>query len=250
MNTSFHDSYPVIKTIEQFRNLLEDRGVAILREKEPAYVKRFETCLTLGLNPSQVLSECNPLLSDKFGKFVDLLESLYEVRYYWKRLTETARLLEVNVPETPFNQISEASWFIYNLDAYLHAEYGLEDRVITFLTRFKRVYKLPSTEERDLLEMWIKAIKIVKTKGTKKLRDPLAHIRSQDVQGWRYDHQWEAALVRNDKADLIEIYDNNFLQHREFYLSYIRIWVPQSFEMLSTMFGRLCTFSLDKLESG
>lgn len=250
MNTPFSDSYPVIPPLGKFRNLLEDRGATILREKEPAYVKRFKTCLTLGLNPSQVLSECNPLLSGKFSKFVDLLESLYEVKYYWKRLTETARLLEVNVPKTPVNQISEASWFIYNLDAYLHAEYGLEDRIITFLTRFKRVYKLPSTEERDLLEMWIKAIKIVKAKGTKKLRDPLAHTRSQGVQGWRYDHQWEAALVRNDRADLIEIYDNNFLQHKKFYLSYIRIWVPQYFEWLSVMFDKLCTFSLDKLELG
>ena len=250
MNTSFPDSYPVIPPLGQFRNLLEDRGVTILREKEPAYVKHFETCLTLGLNPSQVLSECNPLLSGKFSKFVELLESLHEVSYYWKRLTETARLLEVNVPETPFNQISEASWFIYNLDSYWHAVYGLEDRIITFLARFKRMYKSPGTEETELLEIWTKAIKLIKTKGTKKVRDPLAHIRSQGVQGWRDDHQWEAALVRNDKADLIEIYDNNFLQHKEFYLAYIRIWVPQYFETLSIMFDRLCTFSLDKLELG
>lgn len=248
MNTLFHNSYPVIPPLEQFRNLLEDRGATILREQEPAYVKRFEACLTLGLTPSQVLPECNPLLSGRFSKSVDLLESFYEVGYYWKRLTETARLLEVNVPETPFNQMSEASWFIYNLDAYWHAEYGLEDRILTFLTRFKRAYKLPSTEETGLLKNWTEAIRIVKTKGTKKIRDPLAHTRSQGVQGWRYDHQWEAGLVRNDKADLIEIYDNNYLKHKEFYLAYIRTWVPQYRETLSIMFARLCTFSLERLE--
>ena len=248
MNTSVPDSYPVIPPLGQFRNLLEDQGVTILRESEPAYVKRFETCLTLGLNPSQVLSECNPLLSGKFSKFVDLLESLYEVKYYWKRLTETARLLEVKVPKTPVHQINEASWFVCNLDAYLHATYGLEERIITFLTRFERMYKSPSTEETELLELWTKAIKLIKTKGTKKMRDPVAHIRSQGVQGWRDDHQWEAALVRNDRLDLIEIYDNNFLQHKKFYLSYIRIWVPQYFEWLSVIFDRLCTFSFDKLE--
>jgi hypothetical protein len=250
MNTSFAGSYPVIPPLGQFRNLIEDRGATILREKEPTYVKRFETCLSLGLNPSQVLSECNPLLSGEFGKFVDLLESLHEVNYYWKRLTETARLLEVNVPETPFNQINEASWFVYNLDSYWHAVYGLEDRTVNFLTRFGRMYESPSTEEIESLEIWTNAIKLIKTKGTQKVRDPLAHIRSQGVQGWRDDHQWEAALVRNDKPDLIQIYDNNFLQHKEFYLSYIRIWVPQYFETLSTIFVRLCTFSLDKLESG
>jgi hypothetical protein len=249
MNTSFHDSYPVIPPLERFRNLLEDRGITILPEREPAYVERFETCLTFGLNPTQVLSECNPLLSGKFSKFVDLLESFYEVRYYWKRLTETARLLEVSVPETPFNQISEASWFIYNLDSYWHAVYGLEDRIITFLTRLKRMYESPSTEDTELLEIWTKAIKTVKTKGTKKVRDPLAHTRSQGVQGWRDDHQWEAALVRNYRADFIEIYDNNFLQHKEFYSTYVRMCVSQYWEMLSTMFDRLCTFSLDKLES-
>jgi hypothetical protein len=250
MNTSLPDSYPVIPPLGQFRNLLEDQGAMILREKEPAYVKRYETCLTSGLSPSQALSECNPLLSGKFSRFVDLLESLHEVNYYWKRLTETARLLEVNVPETRFNQMNEASWFVYNLDSYWHAVYGLEDRIVTFLTRFKRVYESPSTEETELLEMWTKAIELIKTKGTKKVRDPLAHMRSQGVIGWRNDHQWEAALVRNDKADLIEIYDNNFLQHKEFYLSYIRVWVPQYFETLSIMFDRLCTFSLNKLELG
>jgi hypothetical protein len=250
MIASFNGSYPVIPPVEQFRNLLEDRGLAILREKEPSYVKRFGACVALGLNPSQVLSECNPLLSGKFSKFVDLLESLYEVGYYWKRLTETARLLEARVPETPPNQISESSWFVYNLDAYWHAEYGLEDRIITFLTRFKRMYKSPSAEEAELLEIWTKAVEIVKTKGTKKVRDPLAHTRSQGVQGWRHDHQWEAALVRGDRTDLIEIYDNNYLKHQEFYLTYIRAWVPQYRETLSVIFARLCRFSLGRLESG
>lgn len=248
MTTPFNESYPVIRPLEEFHRLLQNRGIIILHEEEPDYIKRFRTCLTLDLSPSQTLKECNPLLSGRFNRFVDLLESLYETKYYWKRLSETARLLEVNAPKTSKQQISESSWFVHNLDSYWHAVYGLEERIITFLTRFQRMYKSASAEETKLLELWKEAIKMVKTKTTKKVRDPLAHIRSQGVQGWRDDHQWEAALVRNDRADFMEIYDNNYLQHKEFYLGYIRMWVSQYGETLSIMFDRLCSFPLDRLE--
>jgi len=200
------------------------------------------------LEPSQTLKECNQLLSGKFNRFVDLLESIYEVGYYWKRLTETARLLEVNVPETPSKQMDEASWFIYNLDFYWHVDYSLEERIITFLTRFKRMYKSQSTEETALLEIWIKANKMLKTEATKKVRDPLAHTRSQGVQGWRDEHHWEAALILNNKSDFMEIYDNRLLQSRDVYLSYTRTWVQQRFEATCLMFDRLCSFSLERLE--
>lgn len=247
MTTAFNISYPIIQPLETFRRLLEERGTAILQEKEPDYVKRFQTCLTLALKPRQTLEECNPLLSGKFDRFIDLLESIYEVGYYWKRLTETARLLEANVPETSPEQIDEASWFIYNLDSYWHAVYGLEERIIVFLTRLKRLYKSPSTEETKLIRKYVEAFNIVKTKGTKRVRDPLAHFRSQGVQGWRNDHQWEAALLRTDSLS-IETYDNNYLQHKDFYLGHVRVWISRYSETLSIMFDRLCTFSLDRLE--
>jgi len=246
---TFRDSYPVIQHYEKFKELINKRGLVLLQEKEPRYYERFRTCETLSLKPGQTLKECNPLLSGKFNRFVDLLESLYEVGYYWKRLTETARLLEVNVPETPHQQMNEASWFIYNLDSHWHATYGLEERIIKFLKIFKRMYKSPSNEETASLDIWIEATKMVKTHATKKVRDPLAHFRSQGVQGWRDDHQWEAALLRNDKSDFIEIYDKNYSQHKEFYLGHIRTWLPQYGETLAIIFDKLCTFSLERLET-
>ena len=246
--TAFSDSYQVIQSYEKFKELINKRGLVLLQEKEPSYCQRFRTCETLRLEPSQTLKKCNPLLSSKFNRFVDLLESIYEVGYYWKRLTETARLLEANVPETPSKQINEASWFVYNLDSYWHAVYGLEERIIKFLTIFKRMYKSPSNEEAALLEKWIDANKMMKTQATKKVRDPIAHIRSQGVQGWRDEHHWEAALILNDKSDFMEIYDNRLLQSRDVYLSYTRTWVQQRFEATCLMFDRLCSFSLERLE--
>jgi len=188
------------------------------------------------------------MLSGKFSRFVDLLESLFEVGYYWKRLTETGRLLQANVPETPLKQMNEASWFIYNFDFYWQTVYSLQDRFIKFLTIFKRMYKSPSPEEADLLEKYIGGFKIVKTGMSELVRNPLVHYRSQGVQGWRNDHQWEAALLRNDNSDFTEIYDKNFLQHKDFYLANFLKWVPVQGEALSIMFDRLSTFSLERLE--
>jgi len=245
---TFSNSYQAIKSYGIFNELVYQRGLIILQEQESSYCERYRTCKTLMLKPRETLKECNPLLSGKFNRFVDLLESLYEIGYYWKRLTETARLLEVNVPETPLKQMDEASWFIYNLDSYWHVAYGLEERLIKFLTIFKRMYKSPNSEELKILEVFTKATKTLKMEGAKKVRNPLAHFRSQGVQGWRNDHQWEAALLRNDNSDVIEIYDKNYLQHKDFYLGYVRMWVPQHSEMLSIMFDRLSTFSLERLE--
>jgi len=238
----------VIQSYEEFKELINQRGLVLLQEKEPSYCERFRTCETLRLKPSQTLKECNQLLSGKFNRFVDLQESLYEVGLYWKRLTETARLLEAKVPKTPLHQMTKASWFIYNLDFYWHAVYSLEERIIRFLTIFKRMYKSPSNEEAALLEKWIDANKMMKTQATKKVRDPIAHIRSQGVQGWRNDHHWEAALLISDNSDFMEIYDKNYLQHKDSYLGYIRMWVPQHGETLSIMFDKLSTFSLQRLE--
>lgn len=246
--TAFRDSYPVIQSYEKFKELINKRGLVLLQEREPSYYGRFRTCQTLKLEPSQTLNECNPLLSGKFNRFVDLLESLFEVGYYWKRLTETVRLLQANVPETPLQQMNEASWFIYNFDFYWQTIYSLQDRFIKFLTIFKRMYKSPSPEEADFLENYIEKFKIVKRGMSELVRNPLVHNRSQGVQGWRNNHDWEAALLRNDNSDFIEIYDKNFLQHKDFYLANFLNWVPVQGEALSIMFDRLSTFSLERLE--
>ena len=246
--TAFRDSYQVIQSYEKFKELIDKRGLVLLLEREPSYCQRFRTCETLRLKLSQTVKECNPLLSGKFNRFVDLLESLYEVGYYWKRLTETARLLEVNAPKTPINQIDEASWFIYNLDFYWHAAYGLEDRIIRFLKIFKRLYKSQDTEEAKLLKTYIGTFNTLKTKGTKLVRDPLSHFRSQGIQGWRNVHQWETALLRNYNADFVEGYDRGYLEYKDFYLDNIRTWIPQYSETLSVMFESLSTFSLERLE--
>ncbi len=176
--TAFRDSYPVIQSYEKFKELINKRGLVLLQAREPSYCRRFLTCQTLKLEPSQTLNECNPLLSGKFNRFVDLLESLYEVGYYWKRLTETGRLLQANVPETPLQQMNEASWFVYNLDFFWLTVSSLQDRLIKFLTIFKRMYKSPSPEEAELLENNIEVFKKVKTGVSDLVRNPLVHFRS------------------------------------------------------------------------
>ena len=247
--TAFSDSYQVIQSYEKFKELVNKRGLALLQEKEPRYCERFLTCETLSLKLGQTLKECNPLLSGKFNRFIDLLESLYEVGYYWKRLTETGRLLQATVPETPLQQMNEASWFIYNLDFFWLTVYSLHDRLIKFLTIFKRMYKSPSPEEAGLVAEYIEAFKIVKTGVSESIRNSLVHYRSQGVQGWRNDHQWEAALLRNYDSDFIEGYDKKFLQHKDFYLSEFPLkWVPLYCETLSILFDKLSTFPLERLE--
>ena len=54
--------------------------------------------------------------------------------------------------------------------------------------------------------------------------------------------------MRNDKLDIMEIYDNIHFQNREFYLSYIKTWVPQRGEAMDIIFNKLGTFSMDRLE--
>lgn len=243
----FSNSYPNIPNLEKFRQRLDEQGKKLFLENEPRYCKCFLTCDTLGFMAEQTHKECDPLLSNKLDKYLNLCESFYEVRYYWKRLSETVRLIQVSVPLTS-PQIRGSSWFIYNLDFYWHTMYGLEDRIIRFFKKFKRMYKSPIPEERKFLDSCIEAFNLTKTKGTKQIRDPLAHYRSQGVQGWRLRHDWEAALIREGTEELIEAYDNQYLTHIDFYLGYIRTWFPQTHDTLDTIFSKLCTFSLDKLD--
>jgi hypothetical protein len=219
-----------------------------LKEKELKYCQQFHICDALGYTSSKTLKTCNQLLTGKLNRFIDLLESLYEVGYYWKRLTETDRLLEASAPTTSTYQIKEASWLAYNLDSYWHASYGLEDRIMKFLTIFERIYKSPSSEEFKHLETWKKGVNKLNTEATKKARDPLAHYRSLGVQGWRDAHHWEAILFRKEKPDLIKIHENNYLQHKDLFIAKIHKWIPKYNEIMSIIFDGLCNFNLNKLE--
>ena len=240
-------SYQKIDSLEIFSKLLTERGRTLMEKVEPKYYQRFKTCEKLGLNTNQTHNECDPLLIGNLNKFVDILEALYEVRYYWKRLTETSRLLEVKPPVTEPGQINNAQWFTYNLDSYWHAQYGFLQRIKTLLTRLERAFKLKKdAEERILLREFIDLIEQAHS-ITKIVRDPIAHWQSQGIEGWRVRHDWESSLIREGKWDFIEVYDNRMLYDKEFYLGYLRQWVRAIYETMGNVFKRLTLFPLDKL---
>ena len=240
-------SYQKIDSLEVFSKLLTERGRTLIEKVEPKYYQRFKTCEKLGLNANQTHNECDPLLIGNLNKYVDILEALYEVRYYWKRLTETSRLLEVKPPVTEPEQINNAQWYTYNLDSYWHAQYGLLERIKIFLTRLERAFKLKKdAEERKLLREFIDLIEQAHS-ITKVARDPIAHKQSQGVEGWRVRHDWESSLIIEEKSDFIEIYDNRMLYDKEFYLGYIRQWVQTIYETMGNVFRRLALLPLDKL---
>jgi len=240
-------SYPKIDSLEVFSKLLTERGRTLIEKVEPKYYQRFKTCEKLGLNANQTHNECDPLLIGNLNKFVNILEALYEVRYYWKRLTETSRLLEVKPPVTEPEQINNAQWFTYSLDSYWHAQYGFLERIKILLNRLERAFKLKKdAEERILLREFIDLIEQAHS-ITKAARDPIAHQQSMGIEGWRVRHDWEASLVRESKWDFIEVYDNRMLYDKEFYLGYIRQWVEAIYETMGNVFRRLALLPLDKL---
>jgi len=242
-----HKNYPLIDPLESFWELLNLHGQKLLEELEPDYCKRFIDCKKLGLTPRQTHAACDSLLRGRFKGFVELIEALHEVRYYWKRLSEISRLLESAPPTTSPYQINNAQWFVYNLDSYWYAVYGLEERLITFLTRLERCFQgKEKTEIRAQIRNYVQTIKQIHI-GTKKARDPMVHMRSQGVVGWRDGHDWEASLLVEEKMDFIEIYDNRMLHDKEFYLGYIRAWVPMINETLDNIFKQLSLFPIGQL---
>jgi hypothetical protein len=200
-----------------------------LANTEPEFMTRYLACQQLGLPIDKCYAESIPLLSGKFDSTIDLIESLHEVRYYWKRLSEAYRLLKaspsIKVSPLPTDPpLSESEWYIYHLDSWWHAVYGLFDRFGTFITRLERRLNLPGDTEirkhikeiRDIIRQSHKAIALV--------RDPVAHYRSQGLQGLRKDHIWEGDLASNRSDDQVTLYDEAFMLHRDDHMKFISSW--------------------------
>lgn len=239
---------PTIKNYEDFFELLIKQGSVFLEQNEPNYCNKFRELEKMGMDISKIQKKCNKLLNGKLNNFVELVESLSEVGYYWKRITEVYILLETDVPYTPIYELNEASWFVYNCDFFWHSAYSLEERLMRFLKKFKRMYRSPSTEETKYLDGWVKYIDMMKNKITKQVRDPLAHVQSRYVDIWHEGHFWEAKLIRKDFVEFIDLYEGVSFGNRDIYNKYLRELVLDYLNTLSFIFNQLCTFSLHRLE--
>ena len=223
-------SYPHIKSLDEFWGKLQQRARERLTDTEPEFVTRFLTCQQLGLPTDKCYAESVPLLSGRFDTIIDLIESLHEVRYYWKRLSEAYRLLKaapsMKVSPLPTDPpLSESEWFIYHLDFWWHALYGLFDRFDTFITRLERRLNLPKDSEvRKDIEDIRNAIRQTH-KEIAKVRDPVAHYRSQGLQGLRSDHIWEGDLASNTSHDQVTTYDEAFMLHSDDHEEFVSHWM-------------------------
>jgi hypothetical protein len=222
-------SYSQIKSLDEFWEKLWQRARELFPNIEPQFVSKFLACQQLGLPIDQCCKESIPLLSGKFETFIDLMESLHEVRYYWKRLSEAYRLFKISplIKISPLSTeplVSESEWFIYHLDFWWHALYGLFDRFNIFITRLDRRLNLPKDSE---VREYIRNIRgnIEQTREPiAKIRDPVAHYRSQGLQGLRKDHIWEGDLVLNLLDDRVTLYDEAFMLHRDYYEEFVSNW--------------------------
>lgn len=239
-------NYAVIPSIELFYQSLFKRGELVIKEREPSYYSRFQACITLHLKPKEVHESCDSLLKGNLDKFIALIESLYEVRYYWKRFYEVFKILESN-PATQ-EKITNAQWFIYNLDYLWHVQYSLEERLLTFLKRLKRYYNQPGDIEiTKLIDSFLNVVN-TSEKGTKLMRHPITHERSAGVVGWRNSHDWESSFASGDYSDLIDIYDERMLHDKEFYMGYIRKWMGEREQGMEAMFQGLLAIPLDRVK--
>ena len=242
------DIEPTIKNYEDFYELLIKQGLIFLEKNEPIYCKKFRELQNRGVDNTKIRKNCNKLLEGKLDKYIELIESLTEVGYYWKRVTEVHILLETYAPETPIYELNEYSWFAYNCDCFWHSIYSLEERLIRFLKKFKRMYRSPSIEETKYLGAWIESTNEIRTEFTKRIRDPLAHTKSPYVDVWHDGHFWEAKLISKDFEDFIDIYECTNFFNREYMKKMFKDIVLEYLNRLSFIFNQLCTFSLDRLE--
>lgn len=223
-------SYSHIESLDEFWEKLWRRAREQLTDTEPEFVIRFLACQQSGLPIDECYAESIPLLSGRFDTIIDLIESLHEVRYYWKRLSEAYRLLKASpsvkaspLPTDP--PLSESEWFTYHLDFWWHALYGLFDRFGTFITRLDRRLNLPRGSE---VRKYIKDIRnlIRQTRGKIALvRDPVAHYRSQGLEGLRKDHIWEGNLASNTVEDQVTTYGEAFMLHRGDHEEFVSYWM-------------------------
>lgn len=222
-------SYSHVKSLDEFWGKLWQSARERLADTEPEFITRFLACQQLGLPVDQCYAESIPLLSGRFDTIIDLIESLHEVRYYWKRLSEAYRLFKVSpsikvspLPTDP--PLSESEWFNYHLDFWWHALYGLFDRFDIFITRLERRLNLPRDSE---VRKYIKDVRNL-TKQTHKtiaqMRDPVAHYRSQGLEGWKKDHIWEGNLALNTLDDRVTVYGEVFMLHRDDHEEFVSNW--------------------------
>lgn len=233
-----------IHSMDEFWNKLWQSGGSRLAEDEPAFIARIEVCQKLNLPFDKCCDESVPQLTGKFDGFVNLLEALHEVRYYWKRLSETARLfgaadqvrtnpIKVNPP------IVENEWFIYHLDYWWHAAYSLFDRLQKFLTQIDRRLAVPQDSEirAYIKEAALAARRTVELFG--KVRNPIAHHTSQGVQGLKADHLWEVEIALGIVDDKVAKYDEAFMLHRDFYEDHVAKFTPVIRDLLNMVFSEL-----------
>jgi len=217
-------SYSHIKSLDEFWEKLWQRARERLNDAEPEFVTRFLACRQLGLPIDKCYTESTPLLSGGLGTVIDLIESLHEVRYYWKRLTEAYRLLKASpLPTDP--PLSESEWFTYHLDSWWHALYGLFERLLRFVTRLERRLNLPVDSE---VRGYIKEVRGAILQTRRKItvaRDPVAHYRSQGLEGLRKDHIWEGNLASNTSDDEVTTYGEAFILHRNDHEEFVSNWM-------------------------
>lgn len=230
-------SYSHIESLDEFWEKLWQRARERLIDTEPEFVTRFLACRQLGLPIDKCYAESTPLLSGGFDTIVDLIESLHEVRYYWKRLSEAYRLLKASYsikvsPSSVDPPLSESEWFIYHLDFWWHALYGLFDRLGRFITRLERRLNLPRDSET---RKYIKDVRnLIKQthKTIAQMRDPIAHYRSQGLQGLKKDHIWEGDLASNTSEDKVTIYEEAFMLHRNDHEQFISHWTSVAHDVV------------------
>ena len=233
-----------IQSVDDFWDKLWQNGAVKLRKDEPAFLNRIDVCQKSDLSYGKCCDESIPILTGKFDKFVNLLESLHEVRYYWKRLSEATRLFEISnqwkaspINTTPL--INENEWFIYHLDNWWHAVYGLLERLEKFLTQLDR--RLGVEQDSEIKAYIKEAIRATKETNELfgKVRNPIAHHSSQGVQGLKADHHWEMEIALAISDDKVAKYDEAFMLHRDFYEERIAEYYAMIRGLLDMVFSGL-----------
>lgn len=236
--------YTHIQNLDEFWEKLWQQTRKQLILSEPDFANRFITCRKLGFSIDKCHEESIPLLSGKFTNLIDLIVTLHETRYYWKRLSEAYRLFNAaNIIKTnplPIDpEINESEWFIYHLDFWWHASYSFFQRFRRFLIRLEKNLNIPQNSE---INNYIKeAAKASKDSYIlfAKVRDPIAHYCSQGLQGLQNDHVWEGSLILKEIEDTVDVYDQVFMYHRDYYEKFVSDWTYVIKDIIDNTFNVL-----------